>query len=106
MVLQPLSNADRLAAAATCTRMLADALQPLSWKHAQLVRVAATQLTRHATLPAVHSPLQLAPIDLLLDIARLSPQLLDGVRYLYNLTAYSHPAGRQLVPLLQHPVAQ
>jgi len=67
LVLQPLDNTSRLAAAATCRCMLSDALQPLAWKHAEPLRITDDQLlVQQGEQHAAHSLLALAPVHLLM----------------------------------------
>jgi len=107
LVLQPLDNASRRAAAVTCRRMLADALQPLAWKHAECVRVTAQQLQQRVAPPAAHSLLQLAPVQLDASWHPVQPALLDRVRRLCSLRS-KHGSHDQaaLLALLQHPATQ
>jgi hypothetical protein len=57
LCLQPLDSRSRLAAAVTCKGILADAVQPLTWKRAEVVTVTPQQLTAHPN-PPIHSILR------------------------------------------------
>jgi len=64
LTLQPLDNFSRMAAAATCRRMLSDALQPLAWKYAEHVPILWKeweQRVEAAGVPA-YSLVRLAPL--------------------------------------------
>ena len=119
LVMQPLGNLSRLAAAATCRRMLGDALQPLAWKDAEAVRTTDVQLLDERGklhgglgLPQrkhheTHSLLRLAPIHLHLcsGWCRPSELRLGCVPRLHELTQGINHSG-DISSLLQYPAAQ
>jgi len=103
LVLQALDTTSKLAAAATCKRMLRDAMQPLAWKQ-QTFTVTSELLARHVD-PSPWSLLQVVPVRLRVTSNNCPPTLLDGVRRLFSLEV-SSAAAFALPPLLQHPVGR
>jgi len=109
LVLQCLDTTSRLAVAATCRRILSDALQPLAWKHAEPLRITDEQLlSQQYRQHAAHSLLQLAPVHLLLrsgEDVTLSMLQVGCIRRLHEL---EQPTSRlvDVSPLLRHPVAR
>jgi hypothetical protein len=87
--------------------MLGDALQPLSWKHAQLVHVTDQQLLiQQGQQHAAHSLLQLAPVHLLLQSEYMAPSWLQlsCIRHLWRLEQHRDQR-EDISPLLQQPAA-
>jgi len=108
LVLQPLDNTSRLAAAATCKRMFSDTLQPLAWKHTEPLRITDEQLqVQQYRQHAAHSLLQLAPVHLLLQDEYVPPSCLQlgCIRHLERLEQGQH-YWADLSPLLPHPATQ
>jgi hypothetical protein len=88
LILQFLDNASKLAAAVTCKRVMADALQPFSWKYANMVCITDAQLLKQQNrVHPSYSLLQLAPVHLLLKSPCIDPELLSlsCIRRLYKL---------------------
>jgi hypothetical protein len=108
LILQCLDTLDKLAAASTCTRVLADALQPLAWKHAKTIRIMDDQLIKQQTrtLPP-YSVLCLAPMHLVLqrNFVKSSQLNFDCIRRLVRVEQVQRHAC-EIRSLLQQPVAQ
>lgn len=121
LVLQQLSNTDRLAAAATCEFMRGVALQQevsskISWKHAQEVRVTAAQLAqlanrssnssswcrRSRTKAPAHPLLKLVPVHLTLDNTHLPAPTIRSVSRFSRIDTEQGSSAAALAPVLLH----
>jgi len=107
-VLQPLDNTSRLATAATCKRMLDDALQSLAWKHAEALRISDEQLlVQQSRQHAGCSLLQVAPVHLTLYSREVqASQLQLGCIGRFERLEQAEWSREGISPLLQHPAAQ
>jgi hypothetical protein len=96
LVMQMLNNTSILAVAATSTRMLADALQPLSWKYAETVLITDEQLLHQKSKEyGAHSLMKLAPVHLQLQCSEWPSRTL--LPFLEQLRYHDYSAA----PLLQ-----
>jgi hypothetical protein len=104
-VLQLLDNRSRLAAAATCRRMLAEALQPFSWKYGELQTVTPAQLATLDRELNSSSLLLLAPIRL--QYAFEDPQIPAAFHRIRNLVSLDAPKQvSAALPFLQHAASR
>jgi hypothetical protein len=113
LILQSLGNHDRIAAATTCKRMLKDALQAFSWKHAGLLRITEIQIKRFLqgrTSPSLlqaYSLLQLAPVHLVLKDNAIDQTHLSAILgHIRTLVSCELDQVESMDGMLGHPAAQ
>jgi hypothetical protein len=107
LILQFLDNVSKLDAAITCKRLLADAMQPFSWKHASMLCITDAQLLQQQQQNRAHPPyslLQLAPVHLLIKSPHIQPASLSPgcILHLYKIEQHDYHAS-DLSPLLTQP---
>jgi hypothetical protein len=111
LVLQLLDTDSRLAAASTNRRMLAEALQPFSWKYAPLLHVKFDEVLQqyHDRAVPSYSLLRLAPVHLILSDAEwpesIAMPLFNSICNLFCLDADDAEIGTTML-FLQQPSAQ
>jgi hypothetical protein len=92
LLLQFVDNGSRLTVTACSRRMRHDALQPLSWRWAEVITVRDQRLLPESAAVSPSSLLQLAPVRLLLsqgydDVHTRAPALLSRVKHVRRLVS-------------------